>query len=117
MGEGEATEWHCIKCDKWVAASDTYEGEDGGRGHTGCWGKCDRTRPAPIVDRSRTGSLVHSAKSSGRWVRVVAYLEGGDGGMPIEREILCRTAAQAAEVARVLSQSPAEPPEQEEENG
>lgn len=55
-------------------------------------------------DKSRNGSLVHSATSQGRTVEVVAYLEGGTH--PIKSSIICRTSEQAAEVARVLTETP-----------
>lgn len=54
-------------------------------------------------DRSRHGQLVHEVTSEGRYVYIVAYLEGGD--RPIKSQILCRTSEQAAEIARVLSEA------------
>jgi hypothetical protein len=55
------------------------------------------------TDRSREGHLIHEASSSGRDVRVVAYLEGLK--RPVESRIICRTAEQATELARVLSEA------------
>lgn len=58
------------------------------------------------IDRSRAGYLVHSATSSGRHVEVVAYIEGlEDPRYAIESRVLCRTAEQAAEIARVLREA------------
>lgn len=54
-------------------------------------------------DKSRHGALVHDARSSGRTVYVVAYLEGGT--RPVESSLVCRTQEQAAEVARVLREA------------
>jgi len=60
-------------------------------------------------DRSRAGSLVHSAMASGRHVTVVAYIEGPQGDenrYAIESTITCRTSEQANEIARVLREAP-----------
>ena len=58
-------------------------------------------------DKSRMGTLVHAASSSGREVHVVAYIEGvePDARHEIDSRILCRTQEQAAEVARVLREA------------
>lgn len=60
--------------------------------------------PGPYPnDRSRHGRLVHDARPDGRYVRVTAYLEGGD--RPITRDLLCRSPEQAQEIARVLRET------------
>lgn len=46
-----------------------------------------------------SGYLVHSA-SSGRWVKVVAYLEGAT--QPVEGQILCHSAETARRIAALL---------------
>jgi len=69
------------------------------------------SRATNVTDRSRSGFLVHSATSSGRGVRVVAYIEGlDDPCYEIESSIICRTPEQAAEVARVLDRARTEEP-------
>lgn len=65
------------------------------------------------VDRSRSGHLVHDCTSSGRCVRLIAYIEGV-GEHPryeIESNIICRTQEQAAELARILREAKFEQPE------
>ncbi len=62
------------------------------------------------TDNSRNGKLVHSARSSGRLVYVVMYLEGAAGHAarkphPVECSLIARTPEQAVEVARVLSEA------------
>lgn len=55
------------------------------------------------ADRSRNGALVHEARSSGRDLRIVAYLEGGE--RPVVGHVTCRTQQQAEEIARVLTEA------------
>ena len=57
-------------------------------------------------DRSQAGYLVHSAQNSGRGVRLVVYIEGiSVPRYTVESHIVCRTAEQAAELARVLREA------------
>lgn len=58
-----------------------------------------------VVDRSREGYLVHDARSSGREVTVTTHIEGLQGTLPryaVESRVVCRTAEQAAELAKQL---------------
>lgn len=55
------------------------------------------------IDNSRSGSLIHTATSSGRTVNLVQYVEGGVH--PVKSTIMCRTQEQATELARVLNEA------------
>jgi hypothetical protein len=72
----------------------------------------DRTKGRTVVatttdeDKSRNGGLIHEASSSGRWVKVVTYLEGvKDPKFIVEGSLVCRSSEQAAELARVLNEA------------
>lgn len=59
--------------------------------------ECSARGPAP------GGSLVVSARSSGRYCHIVCYHDGPRS--PIKAELLFRTSEDAAECARVLSEA------------
>jgi hypothetical protein len=60
------------------------------------------------VDRSRTGSLVHSADSFGCEVIVVTHIETFTGREPRyakQERLLCRSTAQARKIAQLLREA------------
>jgi hypothetical protein len=58
------------------------------------------------VDKSREGHLIHNATSSGRWVKIVAYIEGTqDPRYMVESNMVCRSSEQAREICRVLNEA------------
>ncbi len=60
------------------------------------------------VDRSRAGWLVHDARSSGRDLSITAYIEGlqGDSSRSFtEERLVCRSAEQAAAIAKLLRET------------